>query len=69
MLTGLIDISSNVVQEGHVKVPVILPKLCTILWSPYYGSSATLVQYNGVSSPQSNAKVIEILKKLFTTVV
>jgi len=25
MLTGLVDISSNVVQEGHVKAPVILP--------------------------------------------
>jgi len=24
MLTGLVDISSNVVQEGHVKAPVIL---------------------------------------------
>jgi len=24
MLTGLVNISSNVVQEGHVKAPVIL---------------------------------------------
>jgi len=30
--------------------------------SPYHGSSAKLVQYNGVSNQHSNAKVIEILK-------
>jgi len=28
-----------------------------------HGSSAKLVQHNGVSSPHSTAKVIEILKK------
>jgi len=38
-------------------------KLCTTHWSRYHGSSAKPVQYNGVSSPHSNAKVIEILKK------
>jgi len=25
MLTSLVDISSNVVQEGHMKAPVIFP--------------------------------------------
>jgi len=39
-------------------------ELCTIHWSSYHGSSAKLVQYNGVISPHSNAKVIEILKKI-----
>jgi len=38
-------------------------KLCTIHWSPYHGSPAKLVQYNEVSSPHSNAKVIEVMKK------
>ena len=31
MLTGLVDISSNVVQEGHVKAPVILWNC----WNPW----------------------------------
>ena len=38
-------------------------KLCPIHWSPYHGSSVKLVQYSGVNSPLSNAKVIEILTK------
>jgi len=38
-------------------------KLCTIHWSPYHSSPAKLVQYNEVSSPHSDAKVIEIMKK------
>jgi len=32
----------------------------------YHGSSAKLAQYNGESSPHSNAKVIEMQKKCLT---
>jgi len=31
-------------------------KLCTIHWSPYHGSSAKLLRYNGVSSTHSILK-------------
>jgi len=42
-------------------------KICIIHWSSYHDSSAKLVQptYNGVRSPRSNAKVIEILRKIY----